>query len=187
MFSGQHLAQIGLDPGTLYPHVLRRPVPVTFERADRSRMSSVDRSQIANDRSSGVVTVVNKELMLTEEEEDLADILSPINDELSLSKSWWFLEIMPLKYKHQRKDGTWIWRTRYVIHNRIVLDLLVHPLFPRPNMANGRYIPRGDNYKIRVHRTVKLRMDADEAILREGRRYVPRAKPWEDHRVEWVD
>jgi len=53
-------------------------------------------------------------------------------------------------------------------------------------MANGRYIPRGDNYKIRVHRTVKIRMEADEALLPEGRRYEPRAKPLEHHRVEWV-
>lgn len=54
-------------------------------------------------------------------------------------------------------------------------------------MAGGRYIPRGENYKIRVHRTVKLRMEAEEELLPEGRRYVPRAKPWEHHRVEWVD
>ena len=105
MFNAQLLARIGLDPGTLHPHVLRRPDPVTFERADRSR--------IASDHSSGMVTVVNKEMILTEEEEDLADILSPINDELSLSKSWWLLEILPLKQRYQKKDGTWGWRTRY--------------------------------------------------------------------------
>jgi hypothetical protein len=106
MFSGQLLAQIGLDPTTLYPRVLPRPDPITFERADRSR--------IASDDSKGTVTVVNEGLILTEEEEDLADILSPINDELSRSKSWWFLEIMPLKLRHQKKDGNWIWRIRYV-------------------------------------------------------------------------
>ena len=104
MFNGQLLAQIGLDPGTLYPRVLPRPDPVTFERADRSR--------IASDHSTGTVTIVNKEMILSEEEEDLADILSPINDELALSKSWWLLEILPLKQRHQKKDGTWGWRTR---------------------------------------------------------------------------
>jgi len=106
MFNSQLLAQIGMDTGTLYPNVLRRPDPVTFERADRSR--------IASDHSSGMVTVVNRETVLTEEEEDLADILSPINDELSLSKSWWVLELLPLKQRYQKKDGTWSWRTRYV-------------------------------------------------------------------------
>jgi len=54
-------------------------------------------------------------------------------------------------------------------------------------MANGRSIPRGEDHKIKVHRTVRLRMEAEEGILPEGRRYVPQAKPWEDHRVEWVD
>lgn len=72
------------------------------------------------------------------------------------------------------------------IHNADVSDL-IHPYFPRPNIANGRYIPRGEDHKIRVHRTVRLRMEADEAILPERRQYKPQAKPWEDHRVEWVD
>ena len=54
-------------------------------------------------------------------------------------------------------------------------------------MARGRYIPRGNNHKIRVHRTVKLRMDAEEAILPERRRYRPQAKRLEHHRVEWAD
>lgn len=59
-----------------------------------------------------MVTIVNKEIVLTEEEEDLADILSPINDELARSKSWWLLEIIPLKQRYQEKDGTWGWKTR---------------------------------------------------------------------------
>ena len=68
-----------------------------------------------------------------------------------------------------------------------VVSDLIHSSFPRPNMASGRYIPRGDDHKIRVHRTVKLRMEAEEGILPERRRYVPRAQPLEHHRVEWVD
>ena len=61
-----------------------------------------------------MVKVVNESINLTEEEEDLVDILSPINDELSRSKSWWLLEIIPLKHRHQKKDGNWVWRSRYV-------------------------------------------------------------------------
>lgn len=106
MFNGKLLTKIGMDPSTLYPRVLPRPDPITFQRADRSRIASHD--------DSGVVTVVDEKLILTEEEEDLADILSPINDELSRSKSWWFLEIIPLKHRYQKKDGNWVWRTRYV-------------------------------------------------------------------------
>ena len=51
--------------------------------------------------------IVDKRMILTEEEEDLADILSPVNDELSLSKSWWLLEIIPLAHKHQKR-GRWL-------------------------------------------------------------------------------
>ena len=96
------MAQFGLDPGTLYPRVLPRPDSIAFERADHSRITS----------SSGTVTVVSEHL--TEEEEDLADILSPINDELSRSKSWWWLEVIPLKQRYQKEDGGWAWRTKYV-------------------------------------------------------------------------
>jgi len=106
MFNGQLLARVGIDPSTLYPRILPRPDSITFQRADRSR--------IASDDNSGMVTVVNSHLTLTEEEEDLADILSPINDELARSKSWWLLEIIPLKHRHQKEDGNWVWRTRYV-------------------------------------------------------------------------
>jgi len=160
MFNSKLLARIGLDPGTLYPRVLPRPDPITSRRADRPRTASDD--------SSGMSKVANNDLTLTEEEEDLEDMLSPINDGLSLSKSWWLLELMPIQRRHQKRNGTWVWRTK-------------------PNMGHGRYIPRGDNHKIRVHRTVKLRMDAKKTELPEGRRYVPRAKPWEHDRVEWVD
>jgi hypothetical protein len=106
MFDTQLLVRLGLDPGTLHPRVLPRPDPITFERVDRSR--------IASDHSSGMVTIVNKDMILSEEEEDLADILSPVNDELVLSRSWWFLELLPLKQRHQKEDGTWGWRIRYV-------------------------------------------------------------------------
>ena len=181
MFNSQLLARIGLDPGTLHPNVLPRPDPITFERADHSR--------IASDYGSGTVTIVDKRMILTEEEEDLADILSPINDELSLSKSWWLLEIIPLAHKHQKEDGGWVSRTRCVllVHNGIVSESLITPPILRANLGKGRHIPHGDNYKIRVHRTVKIRMEAEEAILPEGRRYTPRAKPWQHHRLEWVD
>jgi hypothetical protein len=106
MFNRELVARIGLDPGTLYPRVLPRPDSITFEQTDRSR--------IASDHSNGTVTVVDKKTILTEEEEDLADILSPINDQLSLSRSWWLLELLPMKQKHQQKDGSWVWRVRCV-------------------------------------------------------------------------
>ena len=124
MFSGKYLAQYGLDPGTLHPRVHRRPDPITFERADRSRIASVG--------SSGKVIAVDKNLTLTEEEEDLVDILSPINDELSNSKSWWLLEVIPLRQRYQKKDGNWIWRTRYVRLYTELFQTSLIPLFSGP-------------------------------------------------------
>ena len=106
MFNGDLLTQFGLNPGTLHSSVLRRPDPITFERADRSRIAINDKS--------GMVEVVDKDLILTEEEEDLVDALSRINDQLSLSKSWWLLEIIPLRQRCHKEDGSWIWRPRYV-------------------------------------------------------------------------
>ena len=105
MFNAELLPKIGLDPRTLHP-LLDRPDVVTLERADRTR--------ILNDPNGKSKIIAHKDAILTEEEEDLVDILSPINDELSRSKSWWLLEIIPLKYRHQKKDGTWIWRMRCV-------------------------------------------------------------------------
>lgn len=160
MFNARLLASIGLDPDALYPNVLPRPDPITFQ--------DVDHSRIASDRVSGRVATVDRRMVLSEEEEDLADALSPVNDELSLSRSWWALELLPMTHKHQKKDGSWVWRTK-------------------ANLGKGRRIPRGDNYKIRVHRTVRIRMEAEDGILPERRRYVPRAAPWEHHRLEWVD
>jgi len=118
MFNTKLLARFGIDPNTLHPLNSPRPDPITFEKADRSRITfgMADPSQIKRDGDSGkaMVKVVNENMNLTEEEEDLVDILSPINDELSRSKSWWLLEIMPLKHRHQKEDGNWVWRSRYV-------------------------------------------------------------------------
>jgi len=145
MFNGQLLAQIGLDPGTLYPRVLSRPDPVTFERTDRSR--------IASDHSSGMVTIVDKKMILTEEEEDLADILSPINDELARSKGWWFLEILPMKQLHQKKDGSWVWRTRCDCLHHIIRSfrtssftplLFSGPIFPKADISHAAITTRSE-------------------------------------------
>jgi hypothetical protein len=45
--------------------------------------------------------------MLTEEEEDLEDALCPIYDQLKLKKSWWALEILPVRHRVQRENGSW--------------------------------------------------------------------------------
>lgn len=39
---------------------------------------------------------------LTEEEEDLADALCPIYDQLDIAKVWWTLEVVPLVQRYQK-------------------------------------------------------------------------------------
>jgi hypothetical protein len=100
MFHGDHLKMIGLDPASLFPVVKPRPPPVTLEKLDRSRLAS---------ENNGTLTLVNPNIIMTEEEHDLADALTPLHDQLKLSKSWWILEILPMKQRVYQKD-CWVWR-----------------------------------------------------------------------------
>lgn len=97
MFKADGLREVGLDPSRLYPHVLPRPAALLLEQANPNRV----------DHKNGAVSVVEPSVILTEEEEDLADALSPINDQLLLSPVWWLLELLPMRQKCLRKDGTW--------------------------------------------------------------------------------
>jgi hypothetical protein len=97
MFKADGLREVGLDPSTLYPDVLPRPEALLLKQADPDRVGY----------KHGVVSVVEPGVILTEEEEDLADALSPINDQLSLSPVWWLLELLPMRQKRLRKDGSW--------------------------------------------------------------------------------
>ena len=54
-----------------------------------------------------IVSIVDPGVILNEEEEDLANALSPINDQLSLSPIWRPLELLPMRQKCIGKDGTW--------------------------------------------------------------------------------
>lgn len=45
--------------------------------------------------------------VLTEEEEDLADALSPIYDQLTRKKAWWTLELIPMRHRVQGDDNNW--------------------------------------------------------------------------------
>ena len=97
MFKAGALREVGLDPSRLYPHVLPRPEALLLEQANPDRVGY----------KHGTISAVEPGVILTEEEEDLADALSPINDQLSLSPVWWLLELLPMRQKCLRKDGTW--------------------------------------------------------------------------------
>ena len=112
-------------------------------------------------------------LHLTEEEEDLLDSVCPIYDQLSLAPGWWILEIIPLRQRYQREDN-----------NEWVDELTV-------NLGGPRWIPHvTKDSPFRVHRSVKMRMDAGEKQLvkfdEDGKKkgaYQPKPKLRE---ITWV-
>lgn len=55
----------------------------------------------------------------------------------------------------------------------------------RINLANGRFLPQDSNHPVHVHRTVKLRVDHPDAFVNGP--YVPKAGPWDETKIVWVD
>ncbi|KAF9654138.1 hypothetical protein BDM02DRAFT_6878 [Thelephora ganbajun] len=156
MFKADALRQVGLDPSRVYPHVLTRPEALLLKQADPNRVGY----------TNGTVSVVEPGVILNEEEEDLADALSPINDQLLLSPAWWLLELLPMWQRCPRKDGTW--GTKIKI-----------------NLAKGRFLRQDNNYPVRIHRTVKLRIDHPDVLV-DGP-YMPKAGSWDETEPVWVD
>ncbi|EPQ52600.1 hypothetical protein GLOTRDRAFT_46622 [Gloeophyllum trabeum ATCC 11539] len=154
-FHASQLRTIGLDPASLYPAVKERP-PLGPEQsflASAQALLQASKDSPLNGRSP----------FLSEEEEDILDALSPIYDQLVLAKGWWLLEMLPMEERYQNgEDGTeWL----------------------SVNLGRPRTIRRQKKDGLRVHRTVKLRMVAEELL--QGGKYIPRAK----FEVEptWVD
>ena len=98
MFHKATFPKVGLDPDTLYPQVLPRP-PIIYQ--DRKLHTiPVPRPCVINDDRTAVV-YSDGGAFVNEAEEDLADALSPIYDQLKIKKYWWLLELIPQKIKYQ--------------------------------------------------------------------------------------
>ncbi|KAL0570753.1 hypothetical protein V5O48_011207 [Marasmius crinis-equi] len=103
---------------------------------------------------------------VNEEQEDLRDVLSPINDMLEKKPAWWILELVPQRLRYQKdEDYSWV--------QRIIWG----------NMGRPRHIPH--KHGVKVHRTVKMRMEAEVEALETKRKYVPKPK-WQFDPI-WVD
>jgi hypothetical protein len=87
-FYSERLRKIGLDPNTLYPHVLPRPPGL-------SGSSMKIRQRVAEDCPE------EKVLCETEEEAELHDALSPHHDQLDIAPFWWILEYLSLQRKYR--------------------------------------------------------------------------------------
>jgi hypothetical protein len=116
IFDADRLRGIGLDPANLYPVVIPRPPHLPVGNLKICRIPPVTTltaapSSTADDTitayPNGAETSEPIPDVLTEEEEELHDSLSPIYDQLSLKWMWWPLELIPMKHKYQRSDTTW--------------------------------------------------------------------------------
>ncbi|THU78087.1 hypothetical protein K435DRAFT_973673 [Dendrothele bispora CBS 962.96] len=162
MFSREGLEAVGLNPDSLYPFV--RPRPAAVPLGD-NRIESIPRAPATVKASSVASTaIVPVKPNLTEEELDLKDALAPIYDQLSLRWVWWLLEFLPLKQKFQKSDNSW------------------GSIFGW-NLGRGRFVPKQKKMGARVHRSVKVRMEAKDE---HGKKYVPKANLNLEH-VTWVD
>ncbi|TEB40268.1 hypothetical protein FA13DRAFT_1760849 [Coprinellus micaceus] len=169
LFLSDRLFEIGMDPATVYPEVKLPEAPAlgdhkirnhpTKEIPIRPHKHLSKKKQPALAAVSKLAAPGPRQFLGSETEEELLDALSPIYDQLTLKKSWWFLELIPLNMRYQGSDDNWVDEFGF-------------------NHAKPRYIPQQRRKGVNVHRSVQLRMQAeyeDERKRQEGKRYRPRA------------
>jgi len=170
MFDCEGLRNLGLEPNALYPQVLPRPPPLSVPPTARIRNIPAPKSSTQADKERALNNFAEADVPTevvprkTEEELELADALSPIYDQLKLAWFWWILEFWPIRQRYQRSDNTWASYLGW-------------------NMGKGRFIPKQKSRGVRVHRSVKLRMDA---LHENGQKYEPKAA-FDLARTTWVD
>jgi hypothetical protein len=145
MFISNTLPEIGLDPASLYPFVHVRPPALS---GVGSKIQSIPKSPSPLGSGNGTLATLK-----TEEDHEFLDALSPVYDQLSLAWVWWVLEVIPFKQRWQKENGSWVTSKRF-------------------NLGQGRSIPRQKTGTVKVHRSVKIRMEAEHE---DGSKYVPRA------------
>jgi hypothetical protein len=115
LFHKNMFKEMGMDPDTLYPHVIHRPPPLPYTPGCLAHYEVP-----INFAKNYKDTIKHKEPFNNEEEEDLLDALAPIFDQLKLAKGWWALEMLPYKQEYQQPDNTWK-------HVRGYVDNLISP------------------------------------------------------------
>ncbi|KAF7972919.1 hypothetical protein HWV62_16570 [Athelia sp. TMB] len=152
---------IGLDPKTLYPKVLPRPEPIGYTPNCIAHQFDPPINK-AKDYKVNVHKVKERPFE-SEEMEDMLDALTPIYDQLRMVKFWWVLELIPTKHRYQHSDKSWVHKKRV-------------------NLGGPRHIPKIGDGQVFVHRTVKIRMEAEGFFSDEH--YKPAARL--DFEPEWV-
>ncbi|KIM41061.1 hypothetical protein M413DRAFT_72257 [Hebeloma cylindrosporum] len=166
LFHIDGLKKIGLDPAALYPVVLPRPpaLPLDHYSPETSVIQTVPKVAplpVYDDDDVHVDDVPQE----SEELLDRKDSLAPIYDQLSLAWFWWILEYIPFRNRFQQSDHTWTTK-------------------PTLNRGQGRFIPKQKSRGVRIHRSVKTRLEATHA---DGSPYKPKVENLDMSRVTWVD
>ncbi|KAJ7457840.1 hypothetical protein FB451DRAFT_1274346 [Mycena latifolia] len=201
MFDPAEIAAIGIAPDSLYPVV--KPRPAAIECTPDLRVSNIPKPGVLSRASSWVASwfkpppkpaVPDFSVYATYSEEklDLVDALAPIYDQLVINRAqWWGLEITPLqiwsvvkgKFKYRQNFG----------RGRTILPPVDAALTDAAAAVAKGQVPLNPRWaKVRVHRTVKTRMEC----LGDGKtpEYVPKAllngltlDKVNRELIEWVD
>ena len=119
-FHRELLKNIGLDPDALYPVLLPlRPIPVPVAQVEVVAHAPEPTDGTVVDYVQAFPTAAST--FKSEEDEELADALGRIYDQLQLSKPWWFLEILPMR-EQNREDYTLTKKWMYVSVSNTVLS-----------------------------------------------------------------
>ncbi|THV02015.1 hypothetical protein K435DRAFT_367663 [Dendrothele bispora CBS 962.96] len=170
VFNSKGLREYGIDPASLYPMVQTRP----------EALSLLDDTMVQTPDSVKNVKVWAKEAN-TEEEHDYYDSCAPLYDMLTINWALWNpLEVIPIK-KWKEAEGKEVTEANWWAGRKI--DVV------RPDGAQAK----GFDGKIKVHRTVKMRMLAKSVDNKES--YVPAATievggrkfQVDSDEIEWVD
>ena len=119
-FHRESLKHIGLDPATLYPFVVpSRPIPAPVAQVKVAAHATEPTDGTVVDYVQAFPTAAST--FKSEEDEELADALSRIYDQLELSKPWWFLEILPMR-EQNRENYALTKKWMYVFVSNTVLS-----------------------------------------------------------------
>lgn len=111
MFHKDTFFKIGLDPGTIFPKIhLPRP-PMILQNPSVHTIPVPMPTVVDDDRKAVVYT--DGDGFVNEAEEDLADALCPMYDQLKQARYWWLLELIPQKIHYQSSE------TDHVVHKTV--------------------------------------------------------------------
>jgi hypothetical protein len=105
MFHKDTLLKVGLDPDTLCDTQVHLPRPPMIFQDPKVHPIPVPEPTVLDDDRKAVV-YTDGDSFVNEEEEDLADALCPMYDELKRRKLWWILECVPQSVQYQESSET---------------------------------------------------------------------------------